>query len=111
MGLQHAEPVLLVGETGSGKSTLVMRLAALTGRPLVAFNLSQQTDSGDLLGGFKPVEARDALGPLLPQFADLVRRTWPRWVAISGGSEDMRRSRGMRGSWEAHPPWRITHGG
>lgn len=28
-------------------------------------NLSQQTDSSDLLGGFRPVQPRDALLPLL----------------------------------------------
>lgn len=42
------------------------------GANLVVLNLSQQTDSSDLLGGFRPVEARDALGPLLPAFSDLV---------------------------------------
>jgi hypothetical protein len=61
----QAEPVLLVGETGTGKTTLLSRVAALSGATLVAFNLSQQTDSSDLLGGFKPVDARDALLPLL----------------------------------------------
>jgi len=48
------------------------------GAKLVVLNLSQQTDSSDLLGGFRPVEARDALAPLLPAFADLVTRTWTR---------------------------------
>jgi len=43
-----------------------------------------QTDSGDLLGGFKPVEARDALGPLLLPFTDLIRRTWTKWVCVRG---------------------------
>jgi midasin len=38
--------------------------------------MSQQTDSSDLLGGFKPVEPRDALLPLLGPFLSLVRRTW-----------------------------------
>ena len=42
------------------------------GANLVVLNLSQQTDSSDLLGGFRPVEARDALAPLLPAFSDLV---------------------------------------
>ncbi|GFH33487.1 AAA domain-containing protein, partial [Haematococcus lacustris] len=44
---------------------------------------SQQTDSSDLLGGFKPVEPRDALLPLLAPFQDLIRRTWSK-----GNNED-----------------------
>ncbi|KAG1662050.1 hypothetical protein FOA52_005297, partial [Chlamydomonas sp. UWO 241] len=76
--LAQAEPVLLVGETGTGKTTLLSRVAALSGATLVAFNLSQQTDSSDLLGGFKPVDARDALLPLLQPFNALVRKTYSR---------------------------------
>ncbi|KAG2499138.1 hypothetical protein HYH03_002721 [Edaphochlamys debaryana] len=70
------EPVLLVGETGTGKTTMLSRMASLVGAQLVSFNLSQQTDASDLLGGFKPVEPRDALAPLLPTFTALIRRTW-----------------------------------
>lgn len=76
VALAQKEPVLLVGETGTGKTTLVSRISEMVGRPLVAFNMSQQTDSSDLLGGFKPVDARDALLPLLNPFLALVRRTW-----------------------------------
>lgn len=46
------------------------------GAKLVVLNLSQQTDSGDLLGGFRPVQPADAVLPLLDRFGDLVRRTW-----------------------------------
>ncbi len=65
---------------GTGKTTMLSRMAGLVGAQLVSFNLSQQTDSSDLLGGFKPVEPRDALAPLLPTFASLIRRTWTKWV-------------------------------
>lgn len=76
--LQLSEPALLVGETGTGKTTLAQQIARQCGAKLVVLNLSQQTDSSDLLGGFKPVDARDALLPLLPRFGALVRWTWPR---------------------------------
>lgn len=76
--LAMREPVLLVGETGTGKTTLVARIAELVGAPLVPFNMSQQTDSSDLLGGFKPVDAHDVLLPLVAPFLRLVRRTWTR---------------------------------
>lgn len=42
------------------------------GAKLVVLNLSQQTDSGDLLGGFRPVQPAEAVLPLLDKFADLV---------------------------------------
>ena len=70
------EPVLLVGETGTGKTTLVQQIAKLVGAKLVVLNLSQQTDSSDLLGGFRPIQPAEAVAPLLERFADLVRRTW-----------------------------------
>ena len=53
------------------------------GAKLVVLNLSQQTDSSDLIGGFKPVEPRDALLPLLDTFQRLVRQTWTK-----GNNED-----------------------
>ncbi|CAL5218660.1 g365 [Coccomyxa viridis] len=77
------EPVLLVGETGTGKTTLVQHLAEQVGTKLVALNLSQQTDSADLLGGFQPVDPSHALLPLLEHFQELVRRTW-----VKGNNED-----------------------
>lgn len=43
-------------------------LALQVGARLVVLNLSQQTDSADLLGGFRPVEPREALLPLLDRF-------------------------------------------
>lgn len=47
--------------------------AVQVGAKLVVLNLSQQTDSGDLLGGFRPVQPAEAVLPLLDRFADLVR--------------------------------------
>lgn len=38
------------------------------GVTLVVLNLSQQTDSADLLGGFQPVDPSHALLPLLEHF-------------------------------------------
>ncbi|WFD19314.1 hypothetical protein MCAP1_001539 [Malassezia caprae] len=56
--VHHAEPALLVGETGTGKTTMVQVLAHLLGQPLTVVNLSQQTESGDLLGAYKPLDPR-----------------------------------------------------
>lgn len=46
-----AEPALLVGETGCGKTACVQRLAAALGRKLRVINMNQQSDTADLLGG------------------------------------------------------------
>ncbi|TPX18376.1 uncharacterized protein E0L32_011709 [Thyridium curvatum] len=69
------EPVLLVGETGIGKTTVVQQLAESLGHKLVAVNLSQQSEVGDLLGGFKPVNVRSLAMPLKEEFDDLFLAT------------------------------------
>ncbi|OAA32899.1 Midasin [Moelleriella libera RCEF 2490] len=69
------EPVLLVGETGIGKTTVVQQLADSLGHKLIAVNLSQQSEAGDLLGGFKPVNVRSLAVPLKEEFEDLFAAT------------------------------------
>ncbi|KAK7203075.1 hypothetical protein BZA70DRAFT_81081 [Myxozyma melibiosi] len=70
------EPLLLVGETGTGKTTIVQQLASSIGSKLVVINLSQQTDTSDLLGGFKPVDARSVAIPLREEFETLFEATF-----------------------------------
>lgn len=70
------EPVLLVGETGTGKTSVVQYMAHLLGHNLVVQNLSQQSDSTDLLGGFKPVELQLLCLPLKNEFQKLFEKTW-----------------------------------
>lgn len=59
--ITNSEPVLHVGETGVGKTTSVQFLAEKTGRKLKVVNMNQQSDSADLLGGFKPVSLSRSL--------------------------------------------------
>ena len=59
--LQQNEPVLLVGETGAGKTSVCDIVATAFGRPLHSFNCHQNTDSADLLGGQRPLRNRAAL--------------------------------------------------
>ena len=75
MAVAATEPVLLVGETGIGKTAVVQQLADLLGHRLVAINLSQQSEVGDLLGGFKPVSVRSLAMPLKEEFEDLFAAT------------------------------------
>ena len=46
------------------------------GAPLTVLNLSQQTDSADLLGGFRPVQAAEAFLPMVDQFRLLFASTF-----------------------------------
>ncbi|KAG6909303.1 hypothetical protein DXG01_001247, partial [Tephrocybe rancida] len=73
-----AEPVLLTGETGTGKTSVVTHLSSLLRRPLISLNLSHQTESSDLLGGFKPVDARIPGAVLQQRFLDLFGGTFSR---------------------------------
>jgi len=72
--VHHREPVLLAGETGTGKTSLVQHLASRVGAHMVVVNLNQQSDSGDLLGGFKPVEVRQLAQELMDDLMELLPR-------------------------------------
>lgn len=52
---EFCEPVLLVGETGGGKTTLCEILANMNGQKLVTVNCHMHTESGDFIGGLHPV--------------------------------------------------------
>jgi midasin len=78
VAVDRQEPLLLVGETGTGKTTCIQYLAEQLGRKLVAFNLSQQSESGDLLGGFKPVNVRSLVIPLKDEFDEIFDTTFSR---------------------------------
>ncbi|CAI5953539.1 unnamed protein product, partial [Closterium sp. NIES-65] len=71
------EPVLLVGETGTGKTTTVQHLARMAGRGISVINMSQHSDSADFLGGFKPVEQRVVCLALYHSFTSLFSNTFP----------------------------------
>lgn len=58
--LHFSEPVLLVGETGTGKTTVCQLLAAQRGQRLRIVNCNQHTEAGDFLGGYRPVRDRES---------------------------------------------------
>ncbi|RAO66769.1 uncharacterized protein BHQ10_002781 [Talaromyces amestolkiae] len=74
--VQVSEPVLLVGETGIGKTAVIQQLANLTCQKLTVVNLSQQSESTDLLGGFRPVNLRSMAVPILDEFNQLFEQTF-----------------------------------
>ena len=71
VGISRRETMLLVGETGTGKTTAVQEIAKILGKKLHVFNLNQNTDSADLLGGFKPVDLKYLLKPIYDNFLQL----------------------------------------
>ena len=77
VGVQLSEPCLLVGETGAGKTAIVQQLALILNAKLVVVNLSQQSEAGDLLGGYKPVNPRSIAVPMKDEFHELLQSTFP----------------------------------
>ncbi|KAK7081093.1 AAA ATPase midasin [Halocaridina rubra] len=76
VAVSNHEPVLLVGETGTGKTSTVQYLAHQTNHKLHVINMNQQSDSTDLLGGFKPVEIKTIVFPLRQEFEELFACTF-----------------------------------
>ncbi|KAI0564898.1 AAA ATPase [Gracilaria domingensis] len=56
--IAYNEPVLLVGTTGGGKTTVCSAICDAMFRKLLTVNCHQHTESSDLLGGFRPVRRR-----------------------------------------------------
>lgn len=74
--VSQGEPVLLVGETGTGKTSAVQHLARATGHHLRVVNMNQQSETADLLGGFKPVDHKLIWLPLRETFEELFVQTF-----------------------------------
>ncbi|CAE6540331.1 unnamed protein product [Rhizoctonia solani] len=91
------ESILLVGETGTGKTTSVQQAAQLIRTPLVVLNLSNQSEASDLLGGFRPIDARVPAGQLQETFTQLFSETFSRKKNKS--FEDAVRAAYIGGKW------------
>lgn len=76
VAIQMCEPLLLVGETGTGKTTVVQQVAKLMNKPLTVINVSQQTESSDLLGGYKPINCKTLAISLQEEFESLFVATF-----------------------------------
>lgn len=59
--LSFNEPVLLVGETGSGKTSICQAVARALGQKLHIVNCHQNTETSDLIGSQRPVRNKKAL--------------------------------------------------
>ncbi|XP_047493219.1 LOW QUALITY PROTEIN: midasin-like [Penaeus chinensis] len=76
VSLLNEESVLIVGETGTGKTSAVQYLAHQTRQKLRVINMNQQSDSSDLLGGFKPVDLKTVVTPIRQEFEHLFTKTF-----------------------------------
>lgn len=56
--MKFKEPLLLVGETGCGKTTVCQIIAEFLNRKLITVNAHQNTETGDILGAQRPVRHR-----------------------------------------------------
>lgn len=70
------ECVLLVGETGVGKTTSIQELANIFQKKLIVQNLSLSTDASDLLGGYRPVTVKHLLRQVYEEFLLIFHETF-----------------------------------
>ena len=59
--LQYQEPVLMVGETGSGKTQVCKLLADLSESPLMTLNAHQNMETSDFIGAQRPNRRRESV--------------------------------------------------
>ena len=74
---KHEEPVLLVGETGTGKTSACQAAAAAAGQRLHIVNCNQHTEASDFLGGFRPSRCPPPPPPPRPLYLDWGRLSGP----------------------------------
>ena len=68
MGVIMKESILLVSETGCGKTTLIQHLAKLRGKKLHVINMNLGSEASDLVGGFKPLDFKFVYQKLITKF-------------------------------------------
>lgn len=76
VAISENEPVLLVGETGVGKTSAIQYLAYQTNHKLISINMNNQSDVCDLIGGYKPMDLIFAIAPLRSEFEYLFKQSF-----------------------------------
>lgn len=88
--LHRNEPVLLVGETGSGKTSVCQSLALALNTRLHVIGCHQNTETADLLGGQRPLRNRASLQSTLHRRAtDLLAAASQAAPTDEGDFEDL----------------------
>ncbi|OAF71458.1 hypothetical protein A3Q56_00777 [Intoshia linei] len=68
LSIENRENVLLVGETGIGKTSIVQYYSQLHNKKLYIINMNQESDSVDLFGGYYPIDIKKFISPLKEKF-------------------------------------------
>ena len=87
--VKMVEPVLLTGETGVGKTYIVQHLATQLNQQLVVHNLNQQSETSDIIGGYKPADISARGVGFSEKAAALVEATYPPDVKIQSVLQQM----------------------
>eukprot|EP01060_Flectonema_neradi_P002806 TRINITY_DN1176_c7_g1_i2.p1 TRINITY_DN1176_c7_g1~~TRINITY_DN1176_c7_g1_i2.p1 ORF type:complete len:4783 (+),score=1214.99 TRINITY_DN1176_c7_g1_i2:66-14351(+) len=74
--VKMVEPVLLTGETGVGKTFMVQHLANQLNQPLVVHNLNQQSETSDVIGGYRPTDLGMSARKLADKFEFSLKATF-----------------------------------
>eukprot|EP01061_Rhynchopus_euleeides_P037059 TRINITY_DN626_c0_g1_i2.p1 TRINITY_DN626_c0_g1~~TRINITY_DN626_c0_g1_i2.p1 ORF type:complete len:1401 (+),score=678.40 TRINITY_DN626_c0_g1_i2:591-4205(+) len=75
--VKMVEPVLLTGETGVGKTYIVQHLANQLNQDLLVHNLNQQSETSDIIGGYKPTDITASGMALSDMAQSLMQATYP----------------------------------
>ncbi|KAF1758175.1 hypothetical protein GCK72_014633 [Caenorhabditis remanei] len=74
--VSHNEPLLLVGETGVGKTSVVQAVADLIGVTLDVVNVSPTSDSDELIQGYKPTTIGRLMEPFTKFYMDVFTKNF-----------------------------------
>ena len=76
----------------------------------MVLNLNQQSESSDLIGGFKPVELRLVCGPLKDRFEVLFKKSFSEQVCVQQWlvwAVELMRAVGFAWAVDLCGPWRV----
>jgi len=75
--IRQEEPVLLCGDTGNGKTTVVDLLSTLLRSKLRIINCHATTETSDLIGGLRPVRGRNTIALKMCDKVKSLLQKWP----------------------------------
>lgn len=62
--MAYGEPALLIGETGTGKTSCCAAICAALSKELLSINCHRNSEASDILGGFRPVRRPSSEGSI-----------------------------------------------